>query len=120
MEGWIEAALNGKSTRVPHPWPYRELVDDDLLAGTVVELGKSSLVVAVESGTLAGENLEVGEWRRVNVEHAAILRKFMREATPQVGEKVALRFRGVGGTPLKPQHLFDCGVFRQPVVSPWE
>jgi hypothetical protein len=115
---WWRTALNGGSTRVALPCPTEDFQPDDMLAGKLVEIGKSSFVLAIETGTFNGEPLEPGEWRRVYWRHVGVLQRWMRDAKPVEGERVALQYQGVH----RNKRCFAVGVWREPekeASSPW-
>jgi hypothetical protein len=114
---WATHALNGNSTRVPRHWTIEELKPGDLLAGKVVQRGRSTLDVQVEVGTLAGEPLEPGEWRRVSLAGVGILRAWVKRDEPDVGDNVVIKYLGRVGGGARPKLDFACGVSRP---APWE
>lgn len=117
LPGWAQAALNGGSMRVARPWALDELVDGDVLAGKVTHRGRSTLDIQVEFGTLGGESLETGEWRRLSLSGTGILRAWVRRDEPAVDDNVVVQFLGRVGGGARPKFDFACGVSRP---QPWE
>jgi hypothetical protein len=104
--------------RIAKPWPREKLRPEDFIAGTVTERTQSKLVLALEAGTLAGEELEPGDWRRVHL--SGVLVSWVECDEPVVGEKVVIRYLGRFGLGDKPTFDFACAVHREPPPAPWE
>jgi hypothetical protein len=122
LPSWAIESLNGGSMRVPRAQHSHDLAPGDVLAGMVMQLGKVTIDVAVESGIFQGQEIEVGEWRRVHID-CGILRRWIARDNPQVGEKVVLSFLGRTGDNGRGGHgEFDyaCGTFREAPVATWE
>lgn len=115
---WIVETLNGGSVRVPHDWQTRDLRPDDLVAGKIVERTEHGLTVSVEAGTLGGQQLQPGEWRRVNLHRVSVLTAWDERDNPQVGDRVAIRFLGHSDTG---RVEYAAGVARaEPKPPAWE
>ena len=112
LPDWATKALNGSSMRIAKSWALEDLEPGDFLAGTVVQLTGVSITIAIEAGSHAGEALEPGEWRRVRL--ASLLKSWIKRDGVEIGEQVAISFRGrVGGNENEAWDL-AAGVFREP------
>jgi hypothetical protein len=106
--------------RVPRVWHTSELQPGDVLAGTLMQRGKVTIDVSIESGAFQGQPLELGEWRRVHID-CGILRRWIERDNPQVGDKVVLSFLGRTGENGRGGHGeydYACGIFR-PAPAPY-
>jgi hypothetical protein len=117
VPGWVETALNGNSVRVAVSW--EPTTPGDLLAGKVVARSKQALTVAVESGTLDGEPLEVGAWRRLRLNNVGVLAQWAARDAPDVGDRVAVKFLGRDGGDSGTRIDYACGTFRE-AAQPWD
>lgn len=114
---WAQSALNGEGAHTPVSWRPKP---GDVVAGEVVTRftsrptkfrpeGCPVLVLRVEAGTLAGEPLEAGAWAQVWC-GTQTLHDFVNRESPQVGDKIAVRFHGKRDLPDGTrQNVFDVG-----------
>lgn len=118
--GWVDAALNGASTRIPS-W-FRPAKAGDTWAGGIRERTENTLTISIEYGIEDGEPIGEGEWKRIDLRRYRILAAWDRRDQPAVGERVAVRYLGKCG-PNGWRHDFAAGVHRavepEP-AAPWE
>jgi hypothetical protein len=96
---WVAHALNGSSVR--RPQRIQQLMEGDLVAGTVLEIteianGSSGtfplITLRVEHAIIAGEQVDAGEWVALPCE-LRVLRNFCQLEQPKPGDKVAVQYR---------------------------
>ncbi len=120
LPDWATEALNGASMRVAKPWRREDLSAADFVCGTVAARTSNTLDIAIEAGTLAGEALAAGEWRRVDLKDAAVLARWDKRDEVEVGDAVAIRYLGSIRRPSGwRSHDYACGVYRA-TTAPWE
>jgi hypothetical protein len=116
IQKWRDVALNGRSVRIARTIRFTQPGDE--IIGVVVQTGmlppsrfsdtRPFLDLKCLAGEVGGENLIKDDWYRVHCT-AAALRSFVERESPQVGDVVAVEYRGL--------ERFENGTSRHDIIA---